>query len=460
MNLPSLHGRAIAPTLHAVEGREHLLVWGDQGEWLLVDEGCAALLTELTPGRTLDQSVSEAAARGLGEVSGLRESVSAIWRVLVGRGLVEGAAPTKDLATDATRICNVTMNLTNRCNLRCAWCYNGLRKTREASAAEVMGALRRGRGTLSDSASLIVLGGEPFVRFDALVEVLDGASDLFRPRVLVSTNGTVVRPEHAKELATRHVEVQVSIDSPDPTEHDGVRGPGAFERSLRGIRHLVAAGVPTILSMVYSSRTWSRFEAYLDMARRLGVQEARFIPLRLVGQGTAHRELLPDQAVAFDHLLDVAARRPDLRSLLGRDYFSILVKQCARSTKRASCGVGDQVLFVDADGSLYPCPNHVSPAMRVGSLLEGDLATTLARSPVLRGIRETYRVERYDGCARCVFRRWCAGDCRGEVIAAGLGPWAPSVHCEELKKIHLRALWLAARRDPRLTITATDSLSC
>jgi radical SAM protein with 4Fe4S-binding SPASM domain len=460
MNPTRLRGGAIAPTLHAVEGREHLLVWGDQGEWLLVDEACAALLTGVAPGRTLEGCVREAVDRGLGDVAGLRESVSDIWRVLVGRGLVEGAGPTKDLATDVPRICNVTMNLTNRCNLRCAWCYNGLRKTREASAAEIMGALGRGRGALSDSASLIILGGEPFVRFDALVEVLDRASDLFRPRVLVSTNGTLVRSEYAKVLATRHVEVQVSIDSPDPAEHDRVRGPGAFERSLRGIRRLVAAGVPTILSMVYSSQTWSRFEAYLEMARRLGVQEARFIPLRLVGQGTAHREILPDQAVAFEHLLDVAARRPDLRSLLGRDYFSIMVKQCARSTKRVSCGVGAQVLFVDADGSLYPCPNHVSPAMRVGSVLEGDLATTLARSRVLRGIRETYRVERYEGCAACVFRRWCAGDCRGEVLAAGLGSSAPSLHCEELKKVHLRALWLAARRDPRLTITATDSLSC
>ncbi len=450
-------GCAIAPTLHAVEGREHLLVWGDQGEWLLVDEACAAVLTSVAPGRTLEACVREAADRGLGDVAGLRGSVSAIWHVLEGRGLVEGAT---EEPSAVQRICNVTMNLTNRCNLRCAWCYNGLRKTREASVAEVMRALGRGRGAMSDSASLIVLGGEPFVRFDALVEVLDRASDLFLPRVLVSTNGTLVRPEHAMALARRHVEVQVSIDSPDAAEHDGVRGRGAFDRSLRGIRHLVAAGVPTILSMVYSSRTWTRFEEYLEMARRLGVREARFIPLRLVGQGTSHRESLPDQSVAFEHLLDVTARRPDLRSLLGRDYFSILVKQCARSTKRASCGVGDQVLFVDADGSLYPCPNHVSPAMRMGSLLEGDLAATLAGSPVLRGIRERYRVERYEGCATCVFRRWCAGDCRGEVLAAGLGPGAPSVHCEELKKIHLRALWLAARRDPRLTITAADSLSC
>jgi radical SAM protein with 4Fe4S-binding SPASM domain len=212
--------------------------------------------------------------------------------------------------------------------------------------------------------------------------------------------------------------------------------------------------------MVYTARTWRRIEPYLDMAKQLGVQEARFIPLRAVGQGATCRTERPNQAVVFDHLLEVLGRRADLRALLGRDYFSILVKQCARSTRRASCGVGEQVLFIDADGSLYPCPNHVSPSMRIGSVLDGTLEATLCSSPVLRAIREEYRVERYRDCAACPFRRWCAGDCRGEVLATGGARGAPSPHCCELKQIHLRALWLAAKHDPRFCSSTVDHLAC
>jgi radical SAM protein with 4Fe4S-binding SPASM domain len=98
--------------------------------------------------------------------------------------------------------------------------------------------------------------------------------------------------------------------------------------------------------------------------------------------------------------------------------------------------------------------------MRVGSVLEEDLGMMLEASPVLRDLRERYRVERYDRCSTCTFRRWCAGDCRGEALAASHSAIAPSIHCEELQRIHLRALWLAARRDPRLPLSTQDPLPC
>jgi mycofactocin biosynthetic radical S-adenosylmethionine protein MftC len=452
-------GRAIAPTVHAQEGREHLLVWGDQGQWLLVDEACATLLTEIAPGKNCHQTLQCAVALGMGTAAELEPTLAGVWRVLDARKLLEGArAPTATRAP--ARISNVTLNLTNRCNLRCAWCYNGLRETREAPARAVIDALCRSRDVLSPAASLIVLGGEPFTRFDALLELIDGASEVFAPPVLVSTNGTRVRAEQARALAARAVEVQVSLDSSEQAEHDRVRGPGSFERAVRGIRHLVGAGVPTLLSMVYTARTWQRFEAYLELGQSLGVREVRFIPLRLVGQGARYRAELPDQARAFDHLLGVLTRRPELRGLLGRDYFSILVKQCARSTTRTSCGVGEQVLFIDADGTLYPCPNHVSPGWRLGSVLDGDLGELWERSPLLGALREQYRLEHFGECSVCAFRRWCAGDCRGEVIAAGGAARAPSVHCAELKQIHLRALWLAAKRDPRLPLSKREPRAC
>lgn len=455
-----LPARAIRPTLHDRDHREHLLVWGEQGQWLLVDDAAASLLTEVAPGKTFDETLASALAHGMGTAPQVRRDVRTIWQVLLRRGLLETTTSATNRPSASPRICNITMNLTNRCNLRCTWCYNGLRKTREASPDAVMVALGRSRALLSKSASLIVLGGEPFVRFDALLDLVDRAAELFAPPVLVSTNGTLVRAEHARALVRRNVEVQVSLDSSEPDEHDAVRGRGSFEKARVGVQRLVAAGVPTLLSMVYTARSWRRIEPYLEMARRLGVREARFIPLRLVGQGTDHRAQLPDQAVVFEHLLDVLHRRPELRSLLGRDYFSILIKQCARSTSRASCGVGEQVLFIDADGSLYPCPNHVAPALRVGSVLTGDLAGTLESSPVLQQIRRQYRVEQYRQCSDCPFRRWCAGDCRGEAMAAGHSCRAPSLHCDELKQIHLRALWLAARRDSRFRMSTVNQPAC
>ena len=39
---------------------------------------------------------------------------------------------------------------------------------------------------------------------------------------------------------------------------------------------------------------------------------------------------------------------------------------------------------------------------------------------------------------------WCAGDCRGEVVAS-CGDWRqPSPHCDELREVYRWILWLLA----------------
>lgn len=450
--------RMIRPTLHEHEGGQHLLVWSDQGQWMLVDESCARLLTECAPGCGAAEAVEWAVARGMGERDRVRRDVDRIWAALSSKRLLLRSEQPPDAQTHV--LSNITVNLTNRCNLRCTHCYNHARTEHEVPVSTLLRALSATRVKLSRSSNLIVLGGEPMSRFEDLLALIDGARHIFGPPIVLSTNGTLVTAQRARMLARRAVDVQVSVDGACAAEHDAVRGDGTFERALRGIRRLVDAGVPTTMSMVYSSSTIQSFESYLDLARSMGVQHARFIPLRAIGRGSELRSILPDPLLALEHLLDVLERRVDLRGLLGRDYFSTLVQQCARTATRTSCGIGERVLFIDSDGTVYPCPNHVRPAMRVGSIHTDDLGALLDQSPVLQSIRRRYSVERYDACARCPVRRWCAGDCRGEVWALSGTDTAPSPHCASLKQLYVRTFWLAARRDTRLPVRSAELMPC
>jgi len=114
------------------------------------------------------------------------------------------------------------------------------------------------------------------------------------------------------------------------------------------------------------------------------------------------------------------------------------------SSARVNCGLGRQVLFIDADGSVYLCPNHVTPAGRAGNLCTEDLATLVRESRVFRAARERFDVARYQRCRDCPFRYWCAGDCRGEVVAMGGDGTEPSPYCRELRAVYRRILWLLA----------------
>lgn len=446
--------RALKPSLQRQRGEAHLLVWGELAQWMVVDPELRSFLRLFDGKRTLKQVLRRHARRQRRPLEAVQPGAAALVEDLAGRGILYRGARPAPPAPEPVGIANVTINLTNRCNLRCRWCYNDEgRGGREAPIQQLMDAVERGRGVLADDASFIILGGEPTLKMDRLLHAVDRAGELFGPRTLVSTNGTLLSDRVVERLARRRLEVQVSVDSHLAPRHDAVRGEGVFHEALAGVRRLVRAEVPVILCMVYDRDGVDGFEPYLDLARSLGVREARFIPMRLMGRGQQHAARAPDQAAAFEHLLDVLARRPELRSLLLRDYFSIFTTIFRFSSPRTGCGVGRKVVFIDADGAVYPCPNHTRPEHICGNVLETGLEELVRSSPVMRAMRRQYVVDRYTRCKGCPFRYWCAGDCRGEVLVASGDGAEPSPHCDELRQVYERLLWLLADGDERLGAT-------
>lgn len=443
------------PSLHDGRGARHLLVWGDLAHWLVVDDELYALLKRFDGQRTVKRVLRDHAKRWRKPLGAVKRETERVIRQLLERGILNSERRPPAVDSEPARIANLTINLTNRCNLKCRWCYNAGRTSDEMAIEHLMDAVEKGAPIFDKTASFIILGGEPLLDSTRLLTALDRAGDLFGPAPMLSTNGTLLDERRVDDLARRRVEVQVSLDSHDRARHDAVRGKGVYDKALVGVRRLVDRGIHTILSMVYTRENSSELEDYLDLALQLGVQEARFIPMRLIGRGLEARSSCPDQFAVFDQFLDVLSRRAEFRPLLVRDFFSVLAIICRYSTRRTSCGVGRRVLFIDADGAVYPCPNHVQPEFQAGSLAETGLAGIFEESPVLKNLRARYVLTAYDRCQECSFRHWCAGDCRAEVLAVTGDPLAASPHCEELQRVYKELLWLLGTNDARLG-TAPD----
>ncbi len=435
---------AAPPTLRERRGERTLLVWGELGQWMVVDHEVVTLLGRFDGERRLD------------EVARDFDGVEPVVRELLARRLLREAGRDEPAdANDADPLLgNLTLNVTRRCNLRCAHCYAAAPRGPELPVEVLVAGLDGIGAVCRPGASLILLGGEPLLDVGRLRPLLAWAQRDFAHRVTLSTNGTCVTRETAALLADHAVEVQVSLDSPDRAENDALRGRGAFAAATRAVPLLARAGVRVLLSMVYTARTFRRLEALLELCRELGAEEARFMPLRGLGRARGLLDQVPDQAVVLEHLLELMGRRPELASRLGRGYFASLVRGCTRSSTRAGCGIGTDTLLLDADGAVYPCPNHCAPAFRLGSVAEHPLARIYRDAPELTRLRAEYRVERYDDCRTCAFRRWCAGDCRGEVRAQGGSASGRAPHCAELQGVVRRIFWLLADGDPRAVALA------
>ncbi len=439
------------PSLHDVRDEAHLLVWGGLATWMVIDDELVALLGRFDGAATLGAVIARHAEQWNRSAQQVAEEAEPLLQDLVNRGVLTETPGPPTQMSEPVEIANITLNLTNRCNLSCPFCYNGDRAGEEIPVAKIVSFLEAGAQVMSRDASLIILGGEPTLDPKRLLEFLDAAGPLFVRAPMISTNGTLLDDELVGELAARRVEVQVSLDSHRPDAHDASRGDGVFATAVEGIARLVAAGVHTIVSMVLQSSNIEDMENYLKLATDLGVNEARFIPLRNAGAAGDHDPgAAPDRYAAFENLLDILARRPEFSRLLVRDFFSISMIQCRYTTSRVSCGIARRVIFIDADGEVYPCPNHVTPGFALGNVADDSLQHVLRDCVLANELRDRYRVDRYTRCRDCPFSHWCAGDCRGEVIAVTGDPAAPSPHCKELRAMYTRMLWLIADEDPRL----------
>jgi MoaA/NifB/PqqE/SkfB family radical SAM enzyme len=139
------------------------------------------------------------------------------------------------------------------CNLQCVHCLNAS-GPREPwlpglDAADV-------RRWIEEAAALGVkevylTGGEPFLHPEILPLL---AFALERAPTTVLTNGTLITEAVADALAAlaaaaRYtLEIRVSLDDPERTHNDAVRGAGAFDRALRALRRLDARGLLPILT--------------------------------------------------------------------------------------------------------------------------------------------------------------------------------------------------------------------
>lgn len=481
--------RVVLYDLHQQRAGRHLLVWGERGQWLVVDDEAKACIDRLCA-QPCDPPLL------------LNPDVRNLFAALAARGLVAADSDDHGRASigasqsdDAEHgIANLTYNITNRCNLRCGWCYNtAANATSAANAADVVRGvcaeelldpsmlldwLRDGTAAFSPDADFFILGGEPCLEAQRLAQLVRGLRALSRPvaehrsdagsltssggakeqplfrEILVSTNGTCLTPELLRAFAETATTVQVSLDAATEAGHDAIRGPGVFRRACQTVRELGQAGVPVVLAQTLTAGADAHLEAYFDLALRLGAREVRFLPLRRFG-GCATQSAAPDLLRIYHALHALLARRPELRRMTGRDYFTILEAVGRQSRPRENCGLASRVLFLDADGTLYPCPNHRAPAHRLGAICDTPLPALFLHSPILRGLRERHAVSQLPACLACAVRHWCAGDCRAEATALSGNSGAPSPYCAQLRRLLPEVFWQLADRPASQRATAS-----
>jgi len=266
---------------------------------------------------------------------------------------------------------------------------------------------------LEFSSSFNVTGGEPFMRgdiFEILEEIAKNGFELY-----LLTNGILVDGERAGRLAGLRVRgVQVSIEGPEAV-HDSIRGKGSFSSALKGVRHLLDAGIVVTLNTTLSAVNADTFLQMLDLCCSLGVQKLGFSRLVPSGRG---REMLASMldATRVQELYETifSAETKGVTLVTGdpvASQMSAEVEGDEGSVPCGGCAAGLSGLTILPDGTITPCRRLPIP---IGNVREDSLREVWALSPVLNALRDR---SGYKGkCGTC--ERWAV--CRGcRAIACG-----------------------------------------
>jgi MoaA/NifB/PqqE/SkfB family radical SAM enzyme len=169
------------------------------------------------------------------------------------------------------------------CNLACTHCFISCSPTNHTHEHLTLAAVRR---HLEEAVELGVkeyyfTGGEPFLNPE--MEAILAAALAVGPATVL-TNGLLLDPARCRRLAALaagsdySLDVRVSLDGYDAAANDAIRGEGAFERALAGVRHLAAAGLDPVLTVteVYAENaTADGKERFFSLLRSLGVARPR-----------------------------------------------------------------------------------------------------------------------------------------------------------------------------------------
>ncbi len=184
----------------------------------------------------------------------------------------------------------VVWNVTKACNLNCIHCYS---QSNTDTAPDEL-STEQGRELLDDLSRFevpVVLfsGGEPFLRKD-LFELASYAREKGM-RVVISTNGTMIDAEAAKELKKIDISyVGVSFDGTLDTNDKFRQTKGAYNRALKGIRFCQDAGLKVGLRFTITKHNNDDIPAIFDLIKEENIPRVCFYHLVYAGRGSELKE--------------------------------------------------------------------------------------------------------------------------------------------------------------------------
>jgi len=288
----------------------------------------------------------------------------------------------------------VLFNVTQRCNLRCSYCFGRYYSDNQELSFNQASKLLFEFYSLG-ARRLSLSGGEPFLYKD--IDALIKFAVELGFEVGLNSNGILV-PEHPVVLGLLG-NLSISLDGASPETHDRYRGKGSFDKAIQGIEAAHRAGVPLHLCCTLTEANADEWQKILEVGKRYNAL-VQFSPL--------YQQFQAGESPLFPRPLEKEKFRKIIRDIIkekkkrGNIFFSEATyrlildwqnyEQDTSSNREPGhpiCLSGRKMITLDSHGNIFPC-------LRVTKQVEG-------KSCIKMGVRQAYREMSSPPCKSCLW---------------------------------------------------------
>jgi pyrroloquinoline quinone biosynthesis protein E len=311
-----------------------------------------------------------------------------------------------------TRPLSLLAEITYRCNLQCAYCYNPL----DLSSYRDELASDEWVRVIGEASALGVLqihfsGGEPTLRADDLVRMVAAARSHGLYANLI-TQGTFLSDSLLDRLVAAGLEhAQISVQSADAQAGDAIAGANVHAAKFAAIARTVARGdVAVTLNFVLHRANIDGMGGVIALAERLGIERLELANVQMYGWAHRNRAAVlatRAQVSRADEIIAEAKER--LRGAMEivyvrADYHDAFPKPCMN-------GWGRQFLTIAPNGRVLPCPAAAAiTTLTFENVRDISLEEIWYRSPSFEAYRGTAWMT--EPCLSCARRDIDYGGCR------------------------------------------------
>ncbi|MBI5295363.1 MAG: radical SAM protein [Chloroflexi bacterium] len=420
-------------------GNGHVAVMGPPGQQVLNAFASPSTATD--------------AIRNLKDFS--KEQATTIVRKLVSLGFLQPVS--HDCACTAEEDCGPVsspltswLHLTDRCNLRCDYCY--LPHVREDMSSETGRAAMDAtfRSALANGFKQVKVkyaGGEPLLRFPLIVELHQYAQSLAHRHGIelegvALSNGTLLTVEMVEAFKSLGVRLMISLDGLG-AHHDLHRryagGRGSFVDVAEAVDLALVNGLTPNISVTVSGRTAVGLPDVMawilerELPFSLNFYRENELSAAHGDMRLEEQKIIEGMSAAFKVIENNLPRRPFLGGIIDRANLS--------ASHTHTCGVGQNYLVFDQNGQVAKCQMHICKPVT-----DMNAADPLAVIRLDQAGVQNISVDEKEGCKSCEWKYWCAGGCPLETYRATGRYDVQSPNCNIYKALFPEALRLEGLR--------------